>query len=405
MLPYKVGQEEMVTSDLKEAIGKRVSGEINDETFKILESSICASPGTCSMMGTANTMGTFLEAIGVAPFGSTTLLAFNSAKIRQARDVGEQIVRFVHEDLKFSKYLNQASLLNATKVIAATGGSTNAVLHLLAIAAQRGINLKLKNIDLISRSVPLIAKFKPSSQYNLSDYHQVGGVAAAMKAIKKNLELSVPMGFAPSLEKALEKAPDPDGEIIHPPESPLEKEGCFAVLYGNLAPKGAVAKRSGIELSMLKHSGPAVVFNSEEDVRKSLLKHEVKPGSVLIVRYEGPKGGPGMRELSIPAAMLVGMGLHDSVVMITDGRFSGATRGPCIGHVCPEAWVGGPIAALKDGDIIDIDVLNRRIEVRLSQKEIQTRLDKMERPERRLEGFLRTYQKSVSGADKGAIWI
>lgn len=405
MLPYKVGQEEMVTSDLKEAIGKRVSGEINDETFKILERSICASPGTCSMMGTANTMGTFLEAIGVAPFGSTTLLAFNSAKIRQARDVGEQIVRFVHEDLKFSKYLNQASLLNATKVIAATGGSTNAVLHLLAIAAQRGINLKLKNIDLISRSVPLIAKFKPSSQYNLSDYHQVGGVAAAMKAIKKNLELSVPMGFALSLEKALEKAPDPDGEIIHPPESPLEKEGCFAVLYGNLAPKGAVAKRSGIELSMLKHSGPAVVFNSEEDVRKSLLKHEVKPGSVLVVRYEGPKGGPGMRELSIPAAMLVGMGLHDSVAMITDGRFSGATRGPCIGHVCPEAWVGGPIAALKDGDIIDIDVLNRRIEVRLSQQEIQTRLDKMERPERRLEGFLKTYQKSVSGADKGAIWI
>jgi len=405
MLPYRIDQKEMVASDLKEAIGKRISGEIDEETFRIWERSICASPGTCSMMGTANTMGTFLEAIGAAPFGSITMLAFDSAKMRQARDVGEQIVRIVRKDLRFSAILTQSNLLNATKVIAATGGSTNAVLHLLAIASQGKIEMKLKDIDRISRSVPLIAKFKPASQYNLSDYHRVGGVASAMKSIQKHLDLSVPTGFAHSLEKALEKTPDPDGTVIHPIESPLEKEGCFAVLYGNLAPQGAVVKKSALDSSMLKHSGPALVFNSEEEVRKFLLKRDIKPGSILVVCYEGPKGGPGMRELSIPAAMLVGMGLHKSVAMITDGRFSGATRGPCVGHVCPEAWVGGPIAAIRDGDIIDIDVPARKLESRLSKEEIQKRLDMKKRPDHQAKGILKTYRKLVSGADKGAVWL
>lgn len=405
MLPYRIDQKEMVTSDLKEAIGKRISGEIDDETFINWEKSICASAGTCSMMGTANTMGTFLEAIGAAPFGSITMLAFDSAKLRQARDVGEQIVRIVHKNLRFSAIFTQSCLLNATKVIAATGGSTNAVLHLLAIASQGKVEMKLKDIDRISRSVPLIAKFKPASQYNLSDYHRVGGVASAMKSIQKHLDLSVPTGFAPSLEKALEKTPDPDGTVIHPIESPLEKEGCFAVLYGNLAPQGAVVKKSAIDSSMLRHSGPALVFNSEEEVRKFLMKRDIKPGSILVVCYEGPKGGPGMRELSIPAAMLVGMGLHKSVAMITDGRFSGATRGPCVGHVCPEAWVGGPIAALKDGDIIDIDVPARKLECRLPQEEIQKRLDMKKRPDHQAKGILKTYRKLVSGADKGAVWL
>lgn len=405
MLPFCIGKKELVTSDLKEAIGKRVSGEIDDETFRNWERSICASPGTCSMMGTANTMGTFLEAIGAAPFGSTTMLAFDSAKMRQARDVGEQIVRIVRKDLRFPTIFTQSSLLNATKVIAATGGSTNAVLHLLAIASQAGIDMRLKDIDRISRSVPLIAKFKPASQYNLSDYHRAGGVATALKSIQKHLDLSVVMGFAPSLEEALEKIPNPDGTIIHSIESPLEQEGCFAILYGNLAPKGAVVKKSGMDSSMLRHSGPAVVFNSEEEVRKFLLKRDIKHGSILVVRYEGPKGGPGMRELSIPAAMLVGMGLHKSIAMITDGRFSGATQGPCIGHVCPEAWLRGPIAALEDGDIIDIDVPARKIEVRLSQGEIQKRLDMKKRPYHSIKGVLKTYRKLVSGADKGAVWL
>jgi dihydroxy-acid dehydratase len=405
MLPCRIGQKELVTSDLKEAIGKKISGEIDETTFRKWEESLCASAGTCSMMGTANTMGTFLEAIGVAPFGSTTLLAFDSAKLRQARDVGERVVFMTKKNLKFLKYLTSSSLSNAIKVISATGGSTNSILHLLAVASQVNIPFTLKDFDRISKSVPLIAKFKPASQFNLTDYHRAGGVASAMKSIQKHLDLSVPMGFSSSLEKVLAEAAEPDGTVIHAEKSPLEKEGCFAVLYGNLAPKGAVVKKSGIEPSMMTHSGPAVVFDSEEDVRKTLLGKDVRPGCVLVVRYEGPKGGPGMRELSIPAAMLVGMGLHKSVAMITDGRFSGATRGPCVGHVCPEAWVGGPLAALKDGDIIEIDVPSRKLNVRLTHKDIQSRIKMKKNVKHPAPGILESYRKWVSGADEGAVWV
>jgi len=405
MLPFRTDKREMVTSDLKEAIGRRATGEINEELFRQWQRDICASSGTCSMMGTANTMGTFLEVTGVAPLGSTTLLACDSAKIRQARDVGEQIVRLIQKKRSFSVFLTPSSLRNATKVIAATGGSTNAVLHLLAIASLAKIKLSLGNIGEISRSVPLVAKFKPTSEYNLSHYHSVGGIGSAMRSIQKHLELSTPTGFAPSLRSLLQRVPPPDGTIIHKEDTPLDKEGCFSVLFGNLAPKGALVKKSGISSSMLKHSGPATVFNSEEEVRRFLLKRNVQPGSVLVVRYEGPKGGPGMRELSIPAAILVGMGLQTSVAMITDGRFSGATQGPCVGHVCPEAWVGGPLAAVEDGDIIDIDVPGRKLEVRLTPEKMRERLKSAKSPGRRVQGLLSTYRDLVSGADEGALWL
>lgn len=405
MLPCRIDGAEVVTSDLKEAIGKRLAGSTDEETFRDWEKNICASPGTCSMMGTANTMGTFLEALGAAPFGSTTMLALEAAKLRQARDVGEKIVHLVKSRFRFSKLLNRPGLVNATKIICATGGSTNAALHLLAIASSCKVKLTLQDIDQISRSVPLIAKFKPASKLNLSDYHRAGGVSAAMKSLNKHLDLSLPSAFSATIGEAIGRAPEPDGMIIRPAHAPLEKEGCLAILFGNLAPKGAVVKQSGIDPSMLRHSGPAVVFDSEEDVRKFLLSRSVKPGSVLVIRYEGPKGGPGMRELSIPAAMLVGMGLHNSVAMITDGRFSGATRGPCVGHISPEAWKGGPIAALQDGDIIDIDVPARKLAVRLSPEEIKARLKAAKRPRRSVTGFLRSYRKLVSGADEGATWI
>jgi dihydroxy-acid dehydratase len=226
-----------------------------------------------------------------------------------------------------------------------------------------------------------------------------------MKSLRAHLDLSLPSAFSVTIGEAIARAPDPDGMTIRLAHAPLEKEGCLAILFGNLAPKGAVAKQSGIDPSMLRHSGPAVVFDSEEDVRQFLLNRNVEPGSVLVIRYEGPKGGPGMRELSIPAAMLVGMGLHNSVAMITDGRFSGATRGPCVGHISPESWLGGPIAALQDGDIIDIDVPARKLEVRLSPEEVSARLRTAKRPRRSVVGFLRSYRKLVSGAEEGATWI
>jgi dihydroxy-acid dehydratase len=254
--------------------------------------------------------------------------------------------------------------------------------------------------------VPLIAKFKPASSYNISDFHRAGGVAAAMASIKKYLDTSVPAAFGGTLKNALKDLKGPDGTILRSPEDPLEEKGCFAILHGNLAPKGAVVKKSGIEPAMRKHCGPAVVFDSEEDVRNFLLERKVEAGSVLVVRYEGPKGGPGMREMSIPAAMLVGMGLHHSVAMVTDGRYSGATRGPCVGHVCPEAWEGGPIAIVEDGDLIEIDIPGHRLELKIPQNEIESRLArKRKKPNRPASGMLRAYRDRVTGADEGAVWL
>ena len=227
-----------------------------------------------------------------------------------------------------------------------------------------------------------------------------------MVTLQKYLDLSARSAFGGVLENVLKGFPGPDGTILHPAESPLEWRGCFAILRGNLAPKGAVAKKSGIESSMRKHTGPAVVFNSEEDVRNFLLEREIRPGSVLVVRYEGPKGGPGMREMSIPAAMLVGMELHKSVAMVTDGRFSGATRGPCVGHVCPEAWEDGPIAWVEDGDLIEIDIPGGRLNLKVSQEEMEKRkARKREKPDHPAYGMLEAYRERVGGADQGAVWL
>jgi len=406
MLPYRLGDKEVVTCDLKEAIGKRHSGEIDDTTFMAWQENFCSSPGTCSMMGTANTLGSFLEALGVAPLGSTTMLAFESAKLRQARDVGERIVGLVKQGMRFSRFFTPSSLQNGIKLISATGGSTNAALHIPAFAKIAGIPFTLDEFGKTAEAVPLIAKFKPASPYNLSDYHRVGGVASAMGAIRKYLDTSVPMAFGGVLEEALRGADGPDGTILHFPGNPLEENGCFTILHGSLAPRGAVVKKSGVELSMRKRTGPAVVFDSEEEVRHFLLERKIEPGSVLVVRYEGPKGGPGMREMSIPAAMLVGMGLHQSVAMITDGRYSGATRGPCVGHVCPEAWEGGPIAVVEDGDPIEIDIPGHRLDLRVPEEEVKRRLTrKRKKPDHPAHGMLQAYRERVGGADEGAVWL
>jgi dihydroxy-acid dehydratase len=398
MLPCRLGERTVVTSDLKEAIGKRNLGEIDEETFLQWQDRFCASPGTCSMMGTANTMGCFLEAIGLAPFGSATMLAFDAAKARQARDVGERIVHLAKEDRPLDHFLTPASLENGIKYVSASGGSTNAVLHLMAVASLLDMDLDLKGFDRIQGSVPVVAKFKPSSPFNMEDYHGAGGVPAVLRAIQDRLDLAQPMAMGGHLEQALAAAPEADRDIIHPASEPLAPEGCFSILWGNLAPKGAVVKKTGVEPSMLIHTGPAVVFDSEEDVRGFLLDKQVQPGSILVVRYEGPKGGPGMRELSIPAAMLVGMGLHTSVAMVTDGRFSGATR--------PEAWDGGPIAYVRDGDMIEINLPEKSIRLLVSDKELKGRQQKsLKRPDHPASGVLAAYRKMVGGADKGAVWL
>ena len=402
----------VVTSDLKEAIGQRRNDEIDQATFLDWQESFCASPGTCSMMGTANTMGCFLEATGLAPFGSATMLAFDAAKLRQARDVGERIVTLARQGPPVGEILNRASLENGIKYISASGGSTNAVLHLMAVASLLGLALDLDHFQAVQASVPLLAKFKPSSQFNMSDYHAAGGVLALLRAIGRHLEWDVALAMGGSLGDLLRGAPDSRdagqqvGGVIRPASDPLDPDGNFAILRGNLAPRGAVIKKSGIEPGMMIHRGPAVVFDSEEDVRAFMLVREVRPGSVLVIRHEGPKGGPGMRELSIPAAMLVGMGLHTSVAMITDGRFSGATRGPCVGHICPEAWEGGPLAYVQDGDLVEIDVPARQIQLLVPDEELRRRMQKpLHKPHHPAPGMLAAYRQMVGGADAGAVWL
>lgn len=358
------------------------------------------------MFGTANTMGTFLEATGAAPFGSATMLFCEAGKMRQARDAGERAVELVREGITFSGIMSEASLLNGIRYISAAGGSTNGVLHTLALAKVLGIPLDLKKFDEIQSSVPVVAKFKPSAEKNISDYHRAGGVLALLSTIRPHLDLSVPLAMGGTLGDALDDFRGPvDREVIRPLSDPLHPAGCFSILSGNLAPRGAVVKKSGVDPKMFRHRGPAVVFNSEEEVKEFLLTKKVEPGSVLVVRYEGPKGGPGMRELSIPAAMLVGMGLHTSVAMITDGRFSGATRGPCVGHIAPEAWVGGPIALVKDGDLIEIDLETNCLTLHVPEEELEKRGKELKRPERKLGGVLSAYRKGVGCASEGAIWL
>lgn len=406
MIPYETEEGALVTPDLKESIGKRNVDAISEETFARYKENICFSCGTCSMYGTANTMGVFAEAIGICPIDSTTMLFCSSAKYKQARDVGEQIVRLTKEGVKFGDIVTGESLINGLRHVAATGGSTNAQLHICALARVMGIKLDIEDFDVIQRNVPCVAKFKPSSKYNLHDYYKAGGVGATLKAIEKYLNLDARLAMGGTLGGYLSlfnRKVDP--EVIHSVEDPLYPDGCFAVLHGNIAPGGCIVKKSGVVPEMFHHRGPAVCFDSEDDLRSLMTRNGVKPGSVLVIRYEGPKGGPGMREMSIPAAMLVGMGFHTSCAMITDGRYSGATRGPCIGHISPEAWEGGPIAAVQDGDMIEIDIDKRTIHLEVSDEEIARRLQAVKRPDHPAKGVLGAYRTMVESVDKGCTWI
>ena len=405
MLPFVEKGRTYVTSDIKEMIGERNSGKIDEETFERRRSGICVSCGTCSMYGTANTMGTFLEVVGVAPFDSSAMLACSAQKMRQAKDVGERIVDLVREKKTFKSYVNKESIENGIKYVSATGGSTNAVLHIMALAKALDVEMNLHDFDVCQSSVPVVTKLKPSSQYNLSDYYSAGGVRKVLEIIRQHIDDTRPLVMGGTVRDSLDGFFAENSEVIRLPDSKFYENGCFSILYGNLAPNGAVVKKTGVDPSMYYHKGPAVVFDSEEDVRKYMLESSIEPGSVLVVRYEGPKGGPGMRELSIPAAMLIGMGLEKSVAMITDGRFSGATRGPCVGYITPEAWEGGPIALIEDGDLIEIDLESKRIILLVPSDVLDSRRMNFKRKEKKVSGVMESYRDRVLSADKGALWL
>jgi len=404
MAPAQYQGRTIVLSDVKEAMGRYKAGHISEETFYEIECLACAGPGACAFMGTANTMASVAETLGLTLPGCATLPATDPRRAELCRASGRQAVALVREGRTAREMLTRPSLENAVRVCLALGGSTNATLHLPAVADCAGLELTPDDFDRLSRVTPLIAKFKPATQHTVVDLDRAGGIPAVLKVLAPLLDGSTPTVDGRSTGQIAADAPDPDGDVLRPLDKPLALEGGIAVLKGNLAPRGAVVKQSAVHPDMFRHVGPARVFESEDEVRDSLMSCNVRPGDVLVIRNEGPAGGPGMRELSIPAAMLVGMGLGDSVAMVTDGRYSGATRGPCIGHVTPEAYAGGPLAAVQEGDLIEIDIPNRCLNVRLPDETIRDRLAKWQRREPAITtGFLATYSRLVGPADRGAV--
>jgi dihydroxy-acid dehydratase len=314
-------------------------------------------------------------------------------------------VELVGEGVTARSMLSRESFRNAIRIVLATGGSTNSTLHMPAIAHDAGLEVGLEDFDRLSRETPLLGKFRPAGPHTIADLHAAGGVSGLLKALSPLLHLDLPTVGQETLRQRAETAVIARTDVIHTLDDPLNPEGGIAVLRGNLAPNGAVVKASGVSSGMLQHTGPARVFENEEEMSGSLLADAIRPGDVVVIRNEGPVGGPGMRELSIPAAILVGMGLGDSVAMVTDGRFSGATRGPCIGHVAPEAANGGPIAAVREGDSIRIDIPARRLDLLVPDEEIARRLaERRPLPPRITGGFMDVYRRIVSGADKGVVW-
>lgn len=398
---FREGRQE-VLCDVKEAMGAVKDGRISPETFAAIEEDTCATAGVCGMMGTGNTMGCLIEAMGMSLPGTATTPAVFAAKRRQAKDTGQRIVALVKEGVRPRTIITEATLRNAVRFLMAVGGSTNAVLHLPAVAAEAGLALTLSDIDELSEATPCIAKFKPSSQYTLWDFYEAGGVGAVLGELAALLEVqdrTVAGGPLTDYFAAVRNR-----EVIRPLSDPLQKQGGIVILRGTLAPGGAVIKVSGMHYSSPRLVGTAKTFDSEEDVLQHVLNKEVREGDVLVIRYEGPRGGPGMREMSIPAAILTGMGLGDKVAMVTDGRYSGATRGFCIGHVCPEAQTGGPIAAVRDGDRIEIDIAAKKLNLLLPAEEIAARLKAMPlRPPPTDRGFLGLYCRHAGQADGGAV--
>jgi len=388
-----------------EAIGKVKAWKMSEKELKELEDVACPTCGSCAGMFTANSMNCLSEAIGLALPGNGTTPAVFADRIRLAKETGRKIVELVKKDFTPRKLITKKSFENAIAVDMALGCSTNTVLHLMAIAKEAKIDLDLKVFDEISRKTPVLAKLIPAGHHSVIDLHLAGGIPAIMKELSKLkiIHEEVKTVTGKTLREILENVKILDYEVIRPVEDPYYKEGGIGILYGNLAPEGAVVKTSAIVPEMLRHTGPAKVFDSEEEAYKSILQGKIHPGDVVVIRYEGPKGGPGMREMLSPTSAIIGMGLGNSVALITDGRFSGGTQGACIGHVSPEAAEGGPIALVKDGDLIEIDIPARKLNIKITEQEIKKRQKKWKPPQKKLEGVLKKYFSLVQSGAKGAV--
>lgn len=404
MMPGRFRGEELVLPQARESVGRLRRGEITEEEFKEIEESICPGPGSCSMMGTANSTSCLTEVMGLSLPGCGTAHAVHAKKLRLAKESGEQIIRLWQTNLRPSQILTLSALNNAVTASMAMGGSTNVVLHLLALAHELNLPLSLETFDEISRKTPFICNIRPSGKYPMLALEDAGGVPAILHEIRDLLDLTVLTVTGKTLGENIKGVKNHRPEVILSLQNPLRKEGGIAILRGSLAPGGAVVKQSAVSEKMLVHRGPARVFEDEESAREAVLGGQIKPGEVVVIRYEGPKGGPGMREMLSVTASIVGMGLAESVALVTDGRFSGSTRGPCIGHVVPEAQDGGPIGLVQDGDLIDINIPQRRIDLLVPEEELAKRRRNWTAPPLKVtRGYLRTFAERVSGADRGCV--
>lgn len=393
-------------SHMFEAVGAYHAGTLDEEGVLDYEENACPSCGSCSGMYTANSMNCLTEAIGMALSGNGTIPAPYSARIRFAKETGMKIMELIEKDIKPRDIMTPQAFHNAETVDMALGCSTNTMLHLPAIAHEAGIEISFDMSNEISAKTPNLCHLAPAGDTFMEDLDRAGGVYAVMKELtKKNLlDTSVMTVTGKTMEANLQGASNKDTEIIRPVENPYSQSGGIAVLKGNLAPDGCVVKQSAVAPEMMKHEGPARVFNSEEEAIETIYAGGIKPGDVVVIRYEGPKGGPGMREMLNPTSAICGMGLGESVALITDGRFSGATRGAAIGHVSPEAAAGGNIALVEEGDIIAIDIKKCSIQLKVSDAELEERRKAWVCPEPKVKtGYLARYAKLVSSADKGAI--
>ncbi len=387
--------EKVGVSNVFEGMGKVFAEKMTSQELSDLEDAACPGCGSCNGMFTANTMACLTEAVGMSLPYCSTALARSAKKMRIAKNTGIKIVELVYKNLKPSQILIMKSFENAIAVDMALGGSTNSVLHLSSIANEAGLSLPLSIFDKISRLVPHLCSMVPSGPYDIEDLDNAGGLPALMNELSPLLSLDVATVSGFSIRENLKKARISNSNIIRSLDNPVHKAGGIAILTGNLAPRGAVVKTVAVSENMLKHTGPARVFDSEKDSVLAMKNRKIQPGDVIVIRYEGPKGGPGMPEMLVPTATISGMGLSESVALITDGRFSGATRGPCIGHVEPEAAEGGPIAVVEDGDIITIDIRNRLLNLELTAQEIAKRLEAWKpKPPRVTKGYLSRYSQT-----------
>jgi len=409
--PMKAGQLNGQKVDLIsvfEGVGQVKAGAISEDDLSELEKEGCPTCGSCSGMFTANSMNCLMEALGIALPGNGSILAVDEGRLELVKEAGTRIVDLVHQNIKPRDIITKETIRNAFTLDMAMGGSTNTVLHTLAIAIEAGIDFDLEELNTLSRKTPYLCKVSPATRdVHMEDVDRAGGISAILSELSKKdnlLNLDCLTVTGQSLGKNIKDASIKDQTVIRAIDDPYSKEGGLAILFGNLAPNGSVVKTGAVDQSMLTHLGPARIYESQEEALSGILSHEVQEGDVVVIRMEGPKGGPGMPEMLSPTSAIMGMGLGDKVALITDGRFSGGTRGACIGHISPEAADGGPIAVLQNGDIININIPERSLNVDLSDKEIQNRLRELPPFTPKItHGYLGRYARMVTSANEGAV--